>query len=151
MKKSSISRFLIASISVLILVSLIGCSTRILDFTVISSKNVNIKVKDSARGERVSGEDMAVYVFFPLGQPQVKNAVDRAIEKAGPGFDALLDGVIYYKYNVFILFGSFGYTVEGTPIKTSQLIVELQKQGIDPEQYFAEHNIVRSTTVYIPQ
>ena len=149
MKKSSLSRFLIASISVLVLLSLIGCSTRILDFTVISSKNVNIKVKDSAKGERVTGEDMAVYVFFPLGQPQVKNAVDRAIEKAGPGFDALLDGVIYYKYNVFILFGTFGYTVEGTPIKTSQLIVELKKQGIDPEQYFAEHNIVRSTTVEI--
>lgn len=125
-----------------VLLFMSGCTTRILDFTIISSKNTNIKVKDSARGERVSGEDMAVYFIFPFGQPQVKSAVDRAIEKAGPGYDALLDGVIYYKYNVFLLFGTFGYSVEGTPIKTSQIIAELKEQGIDPDQYFAQHNLI---------
>jgi hypothetical protein len=119
-----------------------GCTTRVLDFTVISSKNTNLRVKDAGKGQRVVGEDMVGYFIIPLGQPQVKTAVDKAIEKAGPGFDALLDGVIFYKYNVFLLFGSFGYSVEGTPIKTSELIAELQNKGIDAKQYFAEHNLV---------
>lgn len=119
-----------------------GCSQRILDFTVISSKNTNIKVKDAGRGERVAGEDMATYIIFPLGQPQIKSAVDRAIEKAGPGYDALLDGVIYSHFNVFLLFGTFGYSIEGTPIKTSELISELKNRGIDPKEYFHEHTLV---------
>ena len=120
-----------------------GCTQRILDFTVISSKNTNLKIKESGKGPRVTGEDMATYFIFPLGQPQVKTAVDRAIEKAGPGYDALLDGVIYSHFNVFLLFGTFGYSIEGTPIKTAELMAELQSRGIDPEKYFAEHRLVR--------
>lgn len=142
MREHFFSRLIATFLLGAVLLFMSGCTTRILDFTIISSKNTNIKVKDSARGERVSGEDMAVYFIFPFGQPQVKSAVDRAIEKAGPGYDALLDGVIYYKYNVFVLFGTFGYSVEGTPIKTSQIIAELKEQGIDPDQYFAQHNLI---------
>ncbi|MGD0338221.1 MAG: hypothetical protein ABSB78_05480 [Bacteroidota bacterium] len=142
MKASLVTRFSKISLLVALFLFLSGCTTRILDFTVISSKNTNIKVKDTGKGERVSGEDMVVQVIVPFGQPQVKSAVDRAIEKAGPGYDALLDGVIFYKYNVFLFFGTLGYSVEGTPIKTSQLITELKNQGIDPAQYFAQHNLV---------
>jgi hypothetical protein len=137
------TRFMMPIICLLIVsFALEGCTQRILDFTVISSKNTNIKVKDSAKGERVKGEDMVVVFIVPIGQPQLKSAVDRAIEKAGPGYDALLDGVIYSVNNSF-LFGQMGYSVEGTPIKTSALIAELQKQGIDPNVYFASHNILR--------
>lgn len=119
-----------------------GCTQRILDFTVISSKNTNLRVKDEGKGQRVKGEDKAVYFIFPLGNPQVKNAVDRAIEAAGPGYDALLDGVIYNHFNVFLLVGSFGFSVEGTPIKTSMLIASLEDRGIDAETFLAEHSIV---------
>lgn len=151
MKESFISRISVMFLVGVVFLVMTGCTTRILDFTVISSKNTNIKVKDTAKGDRVSGEDMVGYFILPFGQPQIKNAVDRAIEKAGPGYDALLDGVIFYKYNVFLIVGSFGYTVEGTPIKTSQLIVELKSKGVDPEQYFTQHNLVWGSSFQAPQ
>ena len=122
-----------------------SCSQRVLDFTIISSKNTSIKIKESGKGPRVEGEDMAAYFIFPLGNPQVKSAVDRAIEKAGPGYDALLDGVIYYHYKVFILFGSFGYSIEGTPIKTAELMAQLKQDGIDPTEFFAHHSLLTKT------
>lgn len=84
MKQSFFTRFFMISLLVVLFLFLSGCTTRILDFTVISSKNTNIKVKDTGKGERVSGEDMVTQFIVPFGQPQVKNAVDRAIEKAGP-------------------------------------------------------------------
>lgn len=124
-----------------------SCSQRVLDFTIISSKNTSLRVKDSAKGPRVSGEDMAAYFIFPLGSPEVKTAVDRAIEKAGPGYDALLDGVIYYHYKVFLLFGSFGYSIEGTPIKTSELMAQLKEQGIDPSAFLASHSVLKKSDV----
>lgn len=132
---------LLLVIGVVVSIVISGCTQRILDFTVISSKNVNMRVKDAGKGGRVKGEDMATFVIFPLGAPEVKEAVDRAIENAGPGYDALIDGVIYYKYNVFLLFGTFGYQVEGTPIKTSELITELKERGENVDKFFAGHPV----------
>lgn len=74
-------------------------SCRLTDFTVISTKNVTLEVKKDV--PRVSAKGWGV-----------KDAIDNAIEKAGPGYDALIDGVIYT--------GAFRYKVVGTPIKTSE-------------------------------
>ncbi len=142
--KSSFAGLVAAAVLAAMVMS--GCTQRILDFTVISSKNVSMRVKDSGKGQRVKGEDMAVYIIFPLGMPQVKGAVDKAIESAGTGYDALIDGVIYYKYNVFLLFGTYGYQVEGTPIKTAELIAELRQRGEDVDKYFADHSILYSSS-----
>ena len=103
---------------VLIIISM-GCSARLLDFTIISSKNVNMQVPDASKGNRVTGVDKVTSILgIPLGTANLKEAVDRAIEKAGPGYDALVDGVIYAVSKFYILFGSSGYQVEGTPIKS---------------------------------
>ena len=75
-------------------------SCRLVDFTVISSKNVTLNVKKDAPRTKAGGLT-------------VKDALDKAIEKAGPGYDALIDGVVYQR-------AFFGYRVEGTPIKTSE-------------------------------
>jgi len=45
--------------------------------------------------------------------------------------------VIYSKFNVFLLFGTFGYQVEGTPIKTSELVSRTQPAWEDLDKYFA--------------
>ncbi len=74
-------------------------SCRLTDFTVISTKNVTIDVKKDTPRVKAKGWT-------------VKDAVDEAIESAGPGYDALIDGVIYQ--------GLFRYRVEGTPIKTEE-------------------------------
>ena len=66
----------------------------------------------------------------------MKEAVDNAIESAGPGYDCLIDGVLYYK-GMWLLVCYKGYKIEGTPIKTTELIIALKEQGIDPEKYLA--------------
>ncbi len=92
--------------------SLTSCQQRLIDFTVISSKNVTLRLPDNAKGPRVEGKDMKMCTI-----PQLKSAVDKAIEKAGPGYDALIDGVVYQRSE----FLKKGWVVQGTPIKTSKL------------------------------
>ena len=108
-----------------------GCAIRALDFTVISSKNIHLNVPDSGKGPRTQGEDTKLCILFPLGAPNMKDALDRAIEKAGPGYDALVDGVVRYK-QAFIV-GKFGWIVEGTPIKSAQFKKEASA-GLDGQQ-----------------
>jgi len=129
----------------LTLVSIIlfaDCTQRLIDFTVISSKNVSMKIPDDGIGERIEGEH---YVFtflgIPFGFPNIKSAVDDAIENAGPGYDALMDGVIYYTQSLF----KNGYRVVGTPINTSKLTQALNEKGIDVDKYI-ERALYHSTT-----
>ena len=52
---------------------------------------------------------------FPTGTPNIKEAIDRAIESV-PGAVALLDGVLSYSSWNAILYGQIKYIVEGTPL-----------------------------------
>jgi hypothetical protein len=106
MKKITI----LASVAATMLLT--SCSQRLIDFTVISSKNVTLRLPDDAKGPRSKGTELKM-----CGRPELKAAVDKAIENAGPGYDALIDGVIYVRNEYF----RQGYVVEGTPIKTSKL------------------------------
>jgi hypothetical protein len=92
--------------------ALSSCNQRLIDFTVISSKNVTLRLPDDAKGPRSTGKEMKMCT-----QPQLKSAVDKAIENAGPGYDALIDGVVSGRNEFF----RQGWVVEGTPIKTSKL------------------------------
>ncbi len=96
-----------------------GCTVRVVDFTVISTKNV--KVPSVAKGARVTGEDCIPVIVVPLGIPNMKEAIDRAIESAGPEYDALVDGVVY-QHNYSFLFGQMCFVVEGTPINTKAAV-----------------------------
>lgn len=96
-----------------------GCSTRLVDFTMISSKNIELSHGESLkRGTaRVYGEDRKrMVVVFPTGEPSVKEAMDKAIEKV-PGAVALVDGVVTKKaWYIPYVYGEFWYEVEGTPL-----------------------------------
>ena len=99
-----------------------GCSTRMIDFTVISSKNMQLQIPQEARGERVEGRDEVwMLLSIPLGRPEIKEAVDQALENAGPGYDALIDGVLYQTVKFYGIVSKIGFKVEGTPINTSLL------------------------------
>ena len=102
-------------------VLLSGCSMRIVDFTAISTKNVDIQSLET--GNRVVGQDCAPIFLVPLGVPNMKTAIDRAIENAGPGYDALIDGVVY-NLNQSFLIGRVCYRVEGTPIQTRKVVAK---------------------------
>jgi hypothetical protein len=57
-----------------------------------------------------------IVIVIPAGIPNLKTAVDKAIE-AVPGCIALADVAVYSKsFYIPLLIGSNGYLVEGTPI-----------------------------------
>lgn len=99
-----------------LLIAVGGCTTRIGDMTMISTKNVD--VSGVKQGDRQTGEDCANSVLFiPLGVPDVKNAMDRALEK-GKG-DILIDGVVSFKGWTVLVFSQTCVVVEGTVSQTA--------------------------------
>jgi len=121
----TVSKRVFATTAVLLLLILgTSCTRRMIDFTVISNKNVMLRQATAEPATRVEGKDQVYFIFWiPLGAPNLEEAVDRAIESAGPGYDALIDGVVYnYAYH-FIVSGFMGFRVTGTPVISSQLQV----------------------------
>lgn len=97
---------------------LTSCSYRVVDFTIISTKNVDLsKAGTFKRGKtRVEGKDVAhLIIYFPLGRPSMKEAIDKAIETT-PGAVALVDGVVYSKGWWAILYGQDILVIEGIPL-----------------------------------
>jgi hypothetical protein len=94
-----------------------GCSTTLGDFTVLSSKNVDLSNFNTEAGEKnrqVVGEDMkSMVVFFPTGEPNMKEACDRALEN-GDAY-ALTNARLRQKGWWFI-YGEFGFEVAGNPV-----------------------------------
>ena len=100
-----------------------GCATshRLTDFTVLSTKNIDASSADR-QDARASGEDCIWHVLFSFGRPNMKEAIDRAIEPAVPRADALIDGVLYIETTIYWplpIIAKQCYRVEGTPILTS--------------------------------
>ena len=91
-----------------------GCSIRMADMTVASTKNYNLNSNQFVKGQRVIGEDKVPVVLFPLGFPNFKTAIDRAIEKDRCA--VALSDVVITQLNQAFLFGQIGYRVEGTQI-----------------------------------
>ena len=111
-------RFLKFCLALLMFVSLTGCGFRMGDFTVTTTKNLNIPITKLEKGTRVSGEDCAFkFLFIPIGHvvPDVASATDQALEKEGANF--LLDTVWEYTGTSFILFSQECIKVTGTAVK----------------------------------
>ncbi|NUQ82293.1 MAG: hypothetical protein HUU10_11845 [Bacteroidetes bacterium] len=94
------------SLILLIVLLLSGCAQRIGDFTVISTKNYEASKKYTKVG-RFTGKDEVFYFIIPFGIPNIKNAVDKAIE-AGNG-TYLTDAVLEETSNLFMI----GYKITG--------------------------------------
>ncbi len=107
-----------------------SCSTRLVDFTVISSKNHSLKI-DKTQGVKVSASSNG---FLGLGT-SIKDAMDKALEQAGPEYDLLIDGVV--KVNNYWIVS--GFKVEGTAISSSQLKASLGAEGY--QEWCQENNI----------
>jgi len=102
-----------------------GCTTRLTDFTVISTKNIEWSKAGTYKRAttRTTGKDTSyIIIFIPTGQPNMKEAIDRAIEPV-PGAVALVDGVLYSNFwYIPYIYGESSYVVEGTPLIDPSLI-----------------------------
>lgn len=112
-------KFLFPALLTVLLLSLDSCTHRLTDFTVISTKNVPLGTKGEQlkKGQkRVKGTHKThTIIFFPTGTPNMKEAIDRAIEQH-PGAVGLVDGVLKHKSWWALLYGQSSYIVEGTPL-----------------------------------
>lgn len=135
MKKQSILKL---AVLVVLLSTISSCSYRLIDFTVISSKNVSLKI-DKTQGIRVSGSSNGL---LGIGV-SIKDAMDKALQSAGPEYDLLIDGVV--KINDYFLVA--GYKVEGTAISTSKIKASLGKEGF--EDWCKEHKVFNPENVEI--
>lgn len=100
-----------------------GCSVRFADMTVASSKNYNLNASSFVKGKRVIGEDSAAVIIVPTGIPNMKTAMDRAIEQDKCAV-ALTD-VVMINENHSFLFGKIGVKVEGT------LVIDQSQPGCE--------------------
>ena len=98
---------------------LTGCVNRIGDFTVASTKNMDIKKSLHRVDESVRLTDRDtkhIILFIPTGQPNMKEAMDKAIEQK-PGAVGLSNvtvknGIWWIPY----IYGQSWFEVEGNPV-----------------------------------
>ena len=88
-----------------------GCTYRVIDLTVLSTKNVDLNKGTLVKGNRVKGSDLIPVLVIPFGSSDLQSAIDSAIE-TNPCAVGLSDVVIYKSNYVF----SRGYRVAGNLI-----------------------------------
>ena len=112
-------RRLLSLLMGVIFIAAAGCTTRLVDFTVISTKNIELsRGADLKRGTlRVEGIDKThIIIIIPTGVPNMEEAIDRAIESV-PGAVALIDGVVSHRFwYIPYIYGQSMYIVKGTPL-----------------------------------
>mgnify|MGYP001250158524 CR=1 FL=1 len=97
---------------ILFLLMLIGCSARIGDFSVISTKNIDMDGEYELVGRDVKGTDMRpIILYIPTGTPTIENAIDDALESVGG--DIMTDVIITSNVWWLYLYGEQKYIVVG--------------------------------------
>ncbi len=110
-------------IGILLAVSCItwGCTTRVADLTIVSTKNLDLadaKSLDAKKGQRFKGEDCVFIFIIPWGVPNLEKAVDQALQK-GNG-NVMVDQVSYSKFFSLGLIGQHCLEVEGAVLKIAE-------------------------------
>lgn len=121
-------------------VTLTSCSARLVDFTVISSKNVNLNI-DRTQGVKTEGSKT---YFLGLGW-NIKDAMDLALENAGPEYDLLIDGVVRYTSLPFVSV----IKVEGVAVSSSTMVAEMGQEGF--EKWLQGQEILTEETAVVIQ
>lgn len=116
--KSRLHRLARFSICLLTL-ALVGCTTRLGDFTVVSTRNIPLGKADLAslpQVRDVTGKSTKyVFLLVPLGFPHIEDAIDEALDK-GNG-DLMVDVVIFAE-GWWFLVGKNSVCVKGTVVQT---------------------------------
>lgn len=109
-------------VSITLALTVSACTERVGDFTLISTKNVDFSkpASEAAGAKRVTESDCAPTVLiFPIGRPDLKEAVDRALE-AGRG-NLMIDQVTYYRYwYIPPIYGERCIVAEGTVVDVAR-------------------------------
>ncbi len=102
-----------------------GCTTRVGDFTAISTKNIYAKGVDVTKLPQMQGVEGEDIRFLGIGA-NIKDAVDRALEK-GRG-NLMIDVALYVYWAPFVE----GFKVRGTVINVPYEKVSLPEGSSSP-------------------
>ena len=119
MTRTNEHRRRVAALTLACGLGLAGCTVRVADLTLISTKNIDLSNArlDARQGQRVKADDCiySILGLIPLGVPNLENAVDRALEKGGGNI--MVDQVTYQSGYYFVLLGMNCILVEGTVLR----------------------------------
>lgn len=115
-------------LAVSLAVMLSACSSKMTDFTILSTNNVDLRQAEKLKTlpNKVEGSDSTyTFLFIPFGSRNIEEAIKDALEQT-PGAVALVDGQILKTRSWFpvpwILYDKASYVVTGKPVvDTSQL------------------------------
>ncbi len=96
-----------------------GCVNRIGDFTLASTKNIDLQGGLHAVSERarVEGSDYKLFLFYiPFGIPNLEEAMDNAIEQTRGAVGLTNVTVKAGQYGLFPYIAILGLHVEGDPV-----------------------------------
>ena len=102
----------------------VGCTQRLGDFTVMSTRNVDlnanyVKVENNVRGQ----DKKSIIIFIPTGTPNIESAIDQAL-KSVDGGAVMTDVSLTYKwFYIPYIYGEYIYEVEGDVWKKSNVDV----------------------------
>ena len=118
-------------IFLLSLIILTGCATRLGDFTLLSTRNVDLDGDYVLVERSVEGEDLVpIVIVFPIGTPNLENAIDDALKSAGG--DLMTDAVLTYNYwYIPYVYGVQRYSVEGDVWKKASNTTGEASQKLD--------------------
>ena len=96
-----------------------GCTTRLGDMTVLSSRNVTLNKVDLDKLPQVKGitgrDSKFIFLCIPFGVPRLEDALDDALNKGGG--DVMIDAVVHQE-GWWFLVGETALTVKGTVVNT---------------------------------
>lgn len=103
------------------MLSLSSCSTRVFDCTLYSTKNVDLNRPQGYHVDKsviVEGKDKGhIICFIPTRNPNIKEATERAMAKAGPKCVALSDvKADSSSWWIPYIYGQTSVTVQGHPV-----------------------------------
>ena len=89
---------------------LTGCSIRVGDFTVMSTKNADMGAKYVKTGRFEATDDAWIIIFIPTGAPNMKECTDMLIEAGG---GTIATDVVIDQFRWYFLIGRMGFSMEG--------------------------------------
>ncbi len=113
------ARAIIIPVLFALAVMLQGCVTRVGDFTLASTKNLDLQGGLHAVSERtrVEGSDYKFFMaYIPFGTPDLEEAMDNAIEQTRGSVGLTNVTIKYGEYGLLPWLGVLGVHVEGDPV-----------------------------------
>lgn len=121
MTRSSRARLRLGA-ALLVAAFVCGCSQRVADLTLISTKNIDLSnvSLDAREGNRVTGKHCVYWPLglIPFGLPNLEEAIDDALEKGGG--NVMVDQVTYQSGLYFIIASQQCIEAEGTVLSTAR-------------------------------